>query len=381
VLGAFLLSWLAIWLALAFLRPLAVRALHPFGETVLALAASPARLGLAVAISGAALPLLALSVPAQRFLSAVCTVLGVIAVTWLVFRAIDLAVRELALRLAARGQASMVAVLPPGGRVAKSAIGALAFLLMLQNLGVNVTALLAGLGVGGVAVALAAQRTLENLFGGVTLITDQPVRVGDFCRFGDKLGTVEDIGLRSTRVRTLDRTLISIPNSEFARMELENYARRDRIWYNPRLGLRYETSPDQLRYALVEIRRMLYAHPRVLPDPARIRFTSFGAYSLDLDIFAYVDTKDYGEYLEIAEDLNLRIMEIVRSSGTGFAFPSQTTYLEKGDGLDLERTQAAEAAVARWRADNQLFLPGFPRDEIARVAATLDYPPRGSPRR
>ena len=134
------------------------------------------------------------------------------------------------------------------------------------------------------AVALAAKDTLANLFGGVTILIDRPFKPGDWITFGDADGVVEEIGLRSTRIRTLERTVITIPNSQFSSMDVENFARRDRFWYKPTLGLRYETTPDQIRYVLVEVRRMLYAHPRVNPDPARIRFKSFGAYSLDLEI-------------------------------------------------------------------------------------------------
>jgi MscS family membrane protein len=267
---------------------------------------------------------------------------------------------------------------PAGRKAAKAVVLGLAVIAVLQNLGVNITGILAGLGIGGLAVALAAQKTVENLFGGVTLLLDQPVRVGDFCRFGDKIGTVEEIGLRSTRVRTLERTVVSIPNAEFASIQLENFARRDRIWLKPVIGLRYETTPDQLRYVLVEIRKMLYAHPRVERDPARIRFVGFGAYSLDLEIFAYVNTTDFGEFLAIREDIQLRIMDIVAASGTGFAFPSSTTYFARDGGLDRARAEEAEARVRAWRAEGAMWLPEFPPDAIAALDGTLDYPPAGA---
>jgi MscS family membrane protein len=149
-------------------------------------------------------------------------------------------------------------------------------LVWLNNVGFNVTTLMAGLGIGGLAVALAAQKPLENLIGAITLYTSRPVRVGDFCRFGDKIGTVEEVGLRATKVRTLDRTLVNIPNAEFVHLHLDNFTKREKIWYHPRISLRYETTPDQVRYILVEVRKVLYAHPKVLSDPARIRFVGFG---------------------------------------------------------------------------------------------------------
>jgi MscS family membrane protein len=227
-------------------------------------------------------------------------------------------------------------------------------------------------------VALAAQKTVENLFGGVSLTLDQPVRVGDFCRFGDRMGTVEEVGLRSTRVRTLDRTVISVPNGHFASLELENFTLRDRIWLHAKIGVRYETTPDQLRHLMVQIRRMLYAHPRVDPNPARIRFVSFGASSLDLEIFGYVLTADYDEFLAIQEDIYLRIMDIVEESGTAFAFPSQTTYFARDPGLDEAKRKAAEAQVEAWRQEGALYLPDFPPEAVTALSGTIEYPRRGS---
>ncbi len=242
-------------------------------------------------------------------------------------------------------------------------------------------AILAGLGVGGLAVALAAQKTVENLFGGITVILDQPVRVGDFCRFGDRIGTVEEIGLRSTRIRTLDRTIVSVPNGHFASLELENYTVRDRMWLHPTISVRYETTPDQLRHLLVEVRRMLYAHPRVDPASARIRFVNFGAYSLDLEIFAYVMTPNYDEFLAVREDIYLRIMDLVEQSGTRFAVPAQTTYLARDAGLDMARREAAESQVDAWRRQDGLLLPDFPPEVVSRLRGTIDYPPHGSAQR
>jgi MscS family membrane protein len=283
-------------------------------------------------------------------------------------------------KLVQRGNQGTTALIPLGRKTVKAIIIGIAILASLDSFGFDVTALIAGLGVGGLAVALAAQKTIENLFGGATLIADRPVSVGDFCRFGDKVGTVEEIGMRSTRIRTLERTIVTVPNAEFASLHLENFGKRDRMRYSPELGLLYATTPDQLRYVLVELRRMLYSHPKVLNDPARVRFVRFGSSSLDIEIFAYVDATDFSEYLGIAEDLNLRIMDIVAESGTGFAFPSSTTYLAKDDGTDPERTRRAETTVREWIDRGELYLPGFPEEQIEAAAKTLEYPGRGAPR-
>ena len=135
---------------------------------------------------------------------------------------------------------------------------------------------------------------------------------------------------------------------------------------------------DQIRYILVEVRKLLYSHPKVLSDPARIRFVGFGEYSVDLDIFAYIAETDYGKYLEVAEDLNLRIMDIVRDAGSNFAVPTQTTYLERGKGLDDELARGAESRVKEWREQKELYLPEFPPEKIGELRGSLDYPPPGS---
>ena len=205
--------------------------------------------------------------------------------------------------------------------------------------------------------------------------------VGDFCRFGDKMGTVEEIGLRSTRLRTLDRTVVSVPNSQFLDMELENFARRDRFLFTTVLGLRYETTPDQLRYVLAELRKLLIAHPMVVGDPLRVRFAGFGAHSLDVEVFSYVLASDMDSFAAIREDLLLRIMATVDAAGTQFAFPSVTHYAATDDRPDTTRTADAEATVQSWRASGDLPFPDFEWQSKAELSGSLDYPPEGSVQR
>ncbi|MGB5695115.1 MAG: mechanosensitive ion channel family protein, partial [Polyangiales bacterium] len=249
---------------------------------------------------------------------------------------------------------------------------------LAESLGVPVAPMLAGLGVGGLAVALAIRPTLENVIGGFILFADAPVRVGELCRFGDTLGTVEAIGLRSVRVRGRDRTVITIPNADFSQLELTNLSRRDSILLQTTLQLRYETTPDQLRLVLARLRELLIQHPKVLPDPARVRFVGYGSSSLDIEVFAYVATQDRNEFFAIQEDVMLRIKDIVEDAGCGFAFPSQTLYLTQSDDPDPELAKAAEAEVARWRDENRLPFPDHDADVRSELADTLDYPPKGS---
>jgi MscS family membrane protein len=204
-------------------------------------------------------------------------------------------------------------------------VGSMALLAIGANrLGVPVYGIVAGLGVGGLAIALAAQPTIENLLGGLSLFADKPVRVGELCKYGDALGTVEGIGVRSTRLRGADRTLTTIPNAAFAKMPIVNYTRRDQMLVQTNIGLRYETTPQQLRYMLVKLRELLLGHPRVDPAQTRVRFVGFGDSSLNIEVFAYVTTSDWAEFLGIREDILLRVMEIVEQAGASIAIPSQT---------------------------------------------------------
>jgi len=247
-----------------------------------------------------------------------------------------------------------------------------------EAVGIPIAPLVAGLGVGGLAIALAIRPTLENIIGGLTLFADRPVRVGDFCRYGDEIGTVEQIGLRSTRIRTLERTIVTVPNAEFSQMQLDNFAARDMRLLKTTLGLRYETTPDQLRYVLAELRKLLLGHPKVTPAPARVRFVGYGAYSLDVEIFAYLHCQDQDTFLAIQEDIYLRIADIVTEAGTGFAFPSQTTYFRRDGGVDAERGREAEAKVEDWREHGRLPFPEFDPVLRSKMEDTLDYPPRGA---
>ena len=196
-------------------------------------------------------------------------------------------------------------------------------LVTLDYFGVNPTAALAGLGVGGIAVALAAQKTLENVIGGVSLIFDQAVRVGDSLKAGDTQGTVEDIGLRSTRMRTLDRTVVSIPNGQIANMTLEVFSSRDKFWFHPILALHCGTTSLQMYIVLDGIRSLLDESRHLQRDSVRVRFLRFGSFSLDVEVFAYVLARDWNQFLEVQEGLLLSIMECIESRGVQFAFPPQ----------------------------------------------------------
>jgi MscS family membrane protein len=200
-------------------------------------------------------------------------------------------------------------------------------LAMLRYFDVDATPALAGLGVGGIAVALAAQKTLENVVAGASLIFDQAVRVGDFLKAGDIMGTVDHVGLRSTRIRTLDRTVVTIPNGQIANMSLETFSARDKFWFHPIVGVRYETTAEQLRVIVEGVRQLLSDHPMTDRESVRVRFFRLGSFSLDVEIVAYVFARDWSHFLEIQEQLLLSVIEVVQNAGSHIALPSQTMYV------------------------------------------------------
>ncbi|WP_455241463.1 mechanosensitive ion channel family protein [Petrachloros mirabilis] len=266
-----------------------------------------------------------------------------------------------------------------GMRIMAFLAGSLIIIYSLQNLGADMVPLLAGLGVGGLAVALAAQRTFANFIGSLILYANKPVKVGDFCRYGDQIGTVEYIGVLATRIRSLERTIVTVPNAEFSEMKIDNFSVRDRLLLKAVLQLRYETTSEQLRYILARLRELLLGHPKVTPVPARVRLIGYGPYSKNVEVFAYLDCKDYDTFLAIQEDVLLRMEDVVKEAGSGFAFPSQTAYVTRDKGIDLQLQGAAESEVDKWRASGKLPFPEFDAEDRRRLDNVLDYPPKGSP--
>ena len=215
-----------------------------------------------------------------------------------------------------------------------------ALLAGLYYFGVNPNATLAGLGVGGIAVALAAQKTLENVIGGASIIFDGAVRVGDLLKVGETLGTVEDVGLRSTRLRTFDRTVFTVPNGQIANVNLENLSLRDSFWFHHIFSLRYETTAAQMRSVLQGIAGLLENYPLVKHFPTPVRFLRLGAYSLDVEIFAHLAVRDLGHFLDLQGQLLLETMEVIEAAGARLAIPEQTAYLAVSTGSDRSSLEA-----------------------------------------
>ena len=301
----------------------------------------------------------------------------VVVVVWILFRFTDFAAAQARTRLLARDGTAGFSLIDLVRRVAKVTLLLIGLIVWLDNLGFKVTTIVASLGIIGLAVGLASQKFIEDLIGAMTLHATGVVKRNETIRFGGQVGFVEDIGLRMTTIRTRERSLITMPNATFAAMQIENLGRRDKIVYQTKLGLRYETTPDQLRYVLIELRKLLIAHPKVGNDESRVRFIGFGESSLDLDLFCFISETNYAEFLAVVEDLNLRIMDVVTQAGAGFAFPSVTEYRASEQTNDEALASKAEAAVRHWREQGQLFQHQFPDEQIKNMTGTLKYPDSG----
>ncbi|HTA46897.1 MAG TPA: mechanosensitive ion channel family protein [Bryobacteraceae bacterium] len=262
----------------------------------------------------------------RTFLERALTLIFVLGLAGVVGGAVDLAGERWRSRLDPRMQAVSFSVLPLVLQIVKLSLYVIAILGTFGAWGYNTTTILAGLGVGGLAVALAAQKTIENLFGGISVIGDRPVLVGDVCRFGDRVGTVMHIGLRSTRLRTADRTIVSVPNAQFSAMELENISGRDKIWFHPTLNLRRDTTSEQLLKVLASCREILTKREKVETGKIPVRFIGVGPYSLDIEADAYVATGDFDEFIAIRQELLIEMLRAVEQAGTGLAVPLQESF-------------------------------------------------------
>lgn len=272
---------------------------------------------------------LALSVLARHHWTMSARTVAIIGCAWLLARVSDLLVHAGMQRALITGAQARIAIFRLAQRLFKILIAFLALLVLLRSAGINVSAMLAGLGIGGIALALAAQKTLEDLFGGISIITRDTIRVGDYCRIADQTGTIEDIGLSSTRLRTLDRTVVSIPNAKIAQLSSENFTLRDRFWFHHVFALRFDTSRLQIERLLEDIRAVMKTNPGFDDATDRVNFVGLQGASFQIEIFAYLKAENYNAFLVRQQELLLKILACVSESGTHLAFPSQTTYLEK----------------------------------------------------
>jgi MscS family membrane protein len=330
VVCAFVFGRIIVVIARPVLARVADRTATTWDDRLVQLMASPLSLVLSLQVLRLASPWLPLDGPALTTLHGAIAIVTTLAVLWTAFRGIDLARGVLERRSWAIDRPSSRSVLSIGGRLAKVAVVIIAGIVALAQLGVSVGSLIAGLGIGGLAVALAAQKTLENLFGTLSIGVDQPMREGDTVKLYGVVGTVEQIGLRSTRLRTPDRTVITIPNGELANQRIESLTARDRMRLAATIGLVHGTTSQQMRAILGELEAILRGHPKIWPDEVVVRFKELAASSLDIEIAAWFQTPDYAEFQGIRQDVLLDFMAAIERNGSAIAFPTQTVHLAGG---------------------------------------------------
>jgi MscS family membrane protein len=305
----------------------AKRTAATWDDALISKAGAPLTLTWTLAMISLGVPWLGLSPGAAGFVGRLVHGLFLLGFFWMLWRSIDVATQALGEARWSVAHPGSRALLPLGRRIAKVGVAIAGVVALLSELGYSVTSLVAGLGIGGLAVALAARSTLENLFGAFSIGADQPFREGDFIKIEDFVGTVEAIGLRSTRIRTLDRTIITLPNGKLADMRIESFAHRDRIRLACDLGLVYSTTAAQMRSVLAGLERVLREHPKVFRDAIVVRFKELGASSLNIEIMAWFLTADFEEFQSIRQEILLQFMTVVDACGSSFAFPTQTVHV------------------------------------------------------
>lgn len=337
---ALLASRLVSRVTLALASRAAAMTRTEWDNAVLARIGGPFTLALTLGTTWLVLPWLALYAPAEAFVHRGLRGGLFVVFFWTLQRMIDVVRQVIAASPWGRDHPASRSLLPLGARVGKVVLFAIAIVALLSEMGYPVTSLVAGLGIGGLAIALAAQKTVENLFGAFSIGADQPFREGDLVRIEDFIATVEFIGLRSTRFRTADRTLISIPNGKLAEMRLESLAARDRLRLFCVLGLVYDTRADQVRQVLAGFTDVLKNHPHVWPEGITVKLCRLGASSLDIEITAWFQTSDFETFQGWREEVLLSFMEVVEKAGTSFAFPTQTIHLAKSAPMAMATVEA-----------------------------------------
>jgi MscS family membrane protein len=338
------LVWV-VTLALGYLLQAAVLAVTrrtraTWDDELVARLHGPVRLFVASVLARVVPVVLELDATVQDQVWRVLQAVTVATVFWMVLRAIGLAQDQLARQTWAADHTTARTIVPLLGRSIRVALGLVALLAIMAQFGYPVGTALAGLGIGGLVVALAAQKTVENLFGSVSLAADRVFRIGDWVKIEDVQGTVERIGLRSTHLRTLDRTLVKIPNGKLADLRIESFGERDRIRFFTTLALDYETTAAQLRSVLHDVEALLRSHPRVWPEGIAVRFAAFGQNSLDVNVNAWFATTDGAEFEAIRQDALLGIMDAIERAGTGLAVPMQIMRVDRDGGGVFSRVRS-----------------------------------------
>ncbi len=291
------------------------------------------RIQLPITLLGASLtvligfPVLDFDADVESIVNTFASLASALAATLLGFRLVDVGA-DYWMHIAERTESKLDDQLVPLARTAgKIFVGAIGLIFILQNLDVNITSLIAGLGIGGIAVALAAQDSIRNLLGGATILADKPFQVGDWVIIGDFEGTVEQVGFRSTRIRTFADSLITVPNARITDTEVNNMGRRTWRRYSTTLGVAYHTDPDRIQAFVEGIRAIVRANPNMRRDYYIVEFVTFDDSSLNIMVYTFIRASSWNEELRTRHIFNLDILRLAERLEVEFAFPTQTLHL------------------------------------------------------
>ena len=322
-----LIAWTLGATLRALLGRIARRTVTDWDDVLLENLRGPFRLWAAALAGVPIFGVLDLNPRAAAFLSATNRGLALIALFWALLRVIRIGQHRLQNAAWDTGQGAQARTLVPLlGNLLRVTLAIAALLVTLAQFGYPVGTLLAGLGIGGIAVALAAQKTVEHLFGSVSLAADKAFRVGDWVRAGTTEGEVQRIGLRSTSIRTIDRTVIRVPNGRLADDRIETFGERDRILLRTDIDVTYDTSPEQIERMRDALEAALRAHPKIWPDTVRVNVVAFTDSAIRINVVSWFQTTEWNEFLRIRHEMLLQFLRIVRDTGGSFAFPSRTVY-------------------------------------------------------
>ena len=305
-------------------------------------------------------------VDVQEFVRGLFRTIMIIIVAWALYRAVRV-VTVMLERLTAKTESNLDDQLVPfAEKFLKATVIVLAVVMVVREWGYDISGLLAGLGLGGLAFALAAKDMLANIFGSVMILTDRPFAIGDWIKTPQVEGTVEEIGFRSTKVRTFANSLVSVPNSIIASNSVENWSRMHKRRISYKLGVTYGTTVAQMREAVERIKDVISEHPGIRQDFWLVYFTDFNDSSLDIMIYCFTETTVWGEYLAVRQDLNLKIFAVLEEIGVQVAFPSQSIYMENDEPNERKKwDDAARAALASRQEPSHPSLPGRRGNEAA----------------
>lgn len=336
-----LLAWLLGAGMRAVLGRVVRRTVNDWDDILLENLRGPFRLWAAALSALPVLSVLDLNPRVNGFFTALTRGLALIALFWALLRVIRMAQTRLQNKAWESGQSAQARTLVPlVGNLLRVTLAIVAMLVALSQFGYPVGTLLAGLGIGGIAVALAGQKTVEHLFGSVSLAADKAFRVGDWVKAGTTEGEVQRIGLRSTSFRTMDRTVVRVPNGRLADERIETFGERDRILLRTDLDVERTTSAEQLERIRTEIEAALRAHPKIWPEAVRVHVVAFTDSAIRFNVVAWFQTTDWAEFLQIRHEMFLQFLRIIEGAGSHFAYPSRTVYHVTKPGDDIPQVEA-----------------------------------------